>query len=64
MAELMGKWMVAVKDYHVKRMSLLSLFEELTKIKEEYTEESGAAAQKWATLEKDEQTLEQMKQAR
>ena len=33
MSEVLGKWMVAIKDYHTKRMSLASLYEELSQLK-------------------------------
>ena len=61
LAEVLGKWMVAIKDYHNKRMSLSDLYQELTELKECYGKESEAAAEKWKTLENDEQSLEQLK---
>ena len=61
LAEVLGKWMFAIKDYHIKRHSLTSLREELSELKEAYGKESQAVAEQWKTLENDEQTLEQFK---
>lgn len=33
LSEVLGKWMVAIKDYHYKRLSLTSLYEELSELK-------------------------------
>ena len=33
LSEVLGKWMVAIKDYHFKRLSLTSLYEELSELK-------------------------------
>lgn len=62
LAELVGKWIVCIKDYHIKRVSLVELFEELTNVTEEYSKENEIATEKWKNLEIDEQNLEQMKE--
>ena len=61
LAEVLGKWMFAIKDYHYKRHSLTSLRQELSELKEAYGKESQTVAEQWKSLENDEQTLEQFK---
>ncbi len=62
LAEFLAKWIVAVKDYHVKRMSLLSLYNELSEVKKVFTLDNAQIEEKTKALDKDEQTLEQLKE--
>ena len=62
LAEVMGKWVLAIKDYTVSRLRHLSQFEELTELRETYRVESEQANEKWKLLEKDEQSIDSMKE--
>ena len=62
LAEMMGKWVLAVKDYTISRLRHLSQFEELTGLRESYAIESEKANGKWKVLEKDEQSIDSLRE--
>ena len=62
LAEVMGKWVLAVRDYTVSRLRHLGQFEELTELRESFQAESDKANEKWKVLEKDEQSIDSMKE--
>ena len=63
LAEIIAKWVVAIKDHHLKRTELIPQHEKLEELKVEYASESEKSAEKWKQLENDEQKLEELKES-
>lgn len=62
LAEVLAKWIVAVKDYVTKRNTILELCDQLKEFTENYESENKIAMEKLQALDKDEQALEQLKE--
>jgi dynein heavy chain len=62
LAEILAKWVIAIKEHHLKKADLAPLLERLETMKETYAHESARSAEQWKGLEADEQNLERLKE--